>query len=499
MSNKKDHALYDSKKYSSYNPVCLVEFFELSQTYNAVQKKLLYSKEVEIDRAVIYNKEEYYAVELSKKEFDLYSLIYQSDIRQKFDTVQTQITIFPNSRDRNFSIIISDIIFLYKIYLEPMVIVNAYFGPQHIYMHSDTDQEVDTELIGKYLERNVLNIEERQFVSEMQVKQYEAVQVVEEKPKHLFSNLFAKKKDDDEEKNENKFNLSIMEQKIFNMNALKIVNGSANPEKELDNLIGLENVKREIKKLKAKLEYQKKREARGIKDNTVTNLHMCFLGSPGTGKTTVARIMTGLLYNLGYLKENKCIEIGANELKGGYVGQTAIKTKAIMRNAKNKILFIDEAYSLFDKSGSGYGKEAIDVIIKEMEDNKNDLIVIFAGYHDEMEKFLKMNDGLKSRINRYIDFENYTTVEMGKIFTSFLRKKKLYINQDALEKSLLLFKNAGLKDRFSNGRFARNLLEKVEEEHAYNVRNSTDSQRRDTITTEDISTDIIRELLTQSM
>lgn len=496
MSNLQNHIIYNSLDYNQYKALCTVEIFLVPTAYGATEK-LLYSKDFAPAEIRIYNNDEYYSLEFQANNKmhrdEITEIILNKDLRNKNGLVRTQITIYPNDKDKMFSLIISNILFLNMITLKDNSILDIYFTPNTLYMKSDSIQKIDPLKIRKYLDRNMLNREEKEFMTKF-LEEQKNKKFIPEKQKSVFS--FFKKNTDT--KQDNNFVLSATEQKIFNMDALKIVTGSADPEQELNNLIGLENVKQEIIKLKAKLEYKKKREARGIKDESATNLHMCFLGSPGTGKTTVARIMTGLLYNMGYIKENKCIEIGANELKGGYTGQTSIKTKAILRNAKNKILFIDEAYSLFEKNG-GYGKEALDVIIKEMEDNKDNLIIIFAGYQKEMESFLNMNDGLRSRINRYIYFDNYKPTEMGQIFTSFLSKKKLYIEENALEKSLILFKNAGLKDRFSNGRFARNLLEKVEEEHAFNVRNERDINRRDTITTEDISTDIVRELLTQSM
>lgn len=502
-----NNAIYISENFKDYKPLLIVELFLLSNAYGA-QEKLLLQKEVNLNKINIYDQEEYFQIEIINTNENInnetISYIISPDIRDKFNNnIRTQLTIYPNNKDKNFSIKLLNISSFRTFRFREDYIIDIGCDRNHIYMQSDNAQEIDSKKIGRYLERNILNQEEQKFLLETRQKQsYNSTFVAEpEERQHLFSFMNKKKENPKAEGNESskKFILSPTEAKIFNMEAIKLVEGSTNPEKELNELIGLSNVKTEIKKLKAKLEYKRNREARGIKDESVTNLHMCFLGSPGTGKTTVARIMTGLLYNLGYVKENKCIELGANELKGGYTGQTAIKTKAILRNAKNKVLFIDEAYSLYEKNGSSYGQEALDVIIKEMEDNKDNLIIIFAGYQKEMELFLQMNDGLKSRINRYIVFENYNTVEMGQIFTSFLRKKKLYIDDAALEKSLLLFKNAALKDKFSNGRFARNLLEKVEEEHAFNVRNEKDSKRRDTITTQDISKDIVQELLTQSM
>jgi AAA+ superfamily predicted ATPase len=170
-----------------------------------------------------------------------------------------------------------------------------------------------------------------------------------------------------------------------------------------------------------------------------------------------------------------------------------------MKSAKNRVLFIDEAYALFDDYENGYGKEAVAVILKEMEDERDNTIVIFAGYKNDMEEFLTMNDGLKSRINRYIDFKNYSVPELTEILMSYLKKKKLYITEGALAKCILAFKKAETSERFSNGRFVRNMLEKIEYEHAYNTHGIKDTKRQDTITEEDVSDDLINELLTRSM
>ena len=181
--------------------------------------------------------------------------------------------------------------------------------------------------------------------------------------------------------------------------------------------------------MKAKLAYRAAQKKRGITTIDGSSMHMCFTGNPGTGKTTVARIITGILYDMGYIKENKCIEVNGQNLKGGYQGQTAIITKLVLKSAKNKVLFIDEAYALFDGYQNGYGKEAVAVILKQMEDERDNTVIIFAGYKNDMDTFLLMNDGLKSRINRYIDCKNYNTEELTDILISMLKKKKLYISE----------------------------------------------------------------------
>ena len=293
--------------------------------------------------------------------------------------------------------------------------------------------------------------------------------------------------------------MSESEKQIFKAEMLTLASGSSDSEKELEAMIGLGEVKDQIKKFQKKLQYRQRQKARGIDVSAASSMHMCFTGAPGTGKTTVARILTGILYDLGYIKENKYVEINGQNLKGGYVGQTAILTKLVLKSAKNKILFIDEAYALYDESANGYGKEAVATLLKHMEDERDNTIVIFAGYKKDMEMFLAMNDGLKSRINRYIDFNNYTLEELTQIFQKMLEKKKLYITPEALAKCVLAFKKAALSPRFSNARFARNLIEKIEFEHAYNVRGTNDNRRMDTIEVVDVTDRILEELLNYSM
>lgn len=282
---------------------------------------------------------------------------------------------------------------------------------------------------------------------------------------------------------------------FINPKSLKIHKGSSNPEKELENIIGLDNIKKDILKLKYMLEYEKNRKTRGIETNGEASLHMCFMGHPGTGKTTIARIMTGLLYNMDYIKENKCVEINGLDLKGGYIGQSAIITKQIIDKARGGILFIDEAYALCENKGNSFGKEAVSVLLKEMEDNRDDLIVIFAGYEDDMNKFLNINPGFRSRVNKYFDFVDYTSLELSQIFISMLRKMHLRIEKDAFMKCIELFYEAKKHPNFSNGRFVRNLVEQIEEYHILNITDYNDNLRMDTVLIEDIPDKLIDKML----
>lgn len=358
--------------------------------------------------------------------------------------------------------------------------------------------------LSSVVEYNTISEHEKQFIAEKVHKQNQLVFEHKkfEKQTAFISKLFSsedKKKKQASNNLAESLHMTEQEKSIFNPDILNISGGELVPETTLNNLIGLDTVKTEVKKLKAKLAYRKKQEERKIYTDSSASMHMCFTGSPGTGKTTVARIITGILYHLGYVKENKCVEVNGQNLKGGYTGQTAIITKLVLKSAKNRVLFIDEAYALFDDYESGFGKEAVATILKHMEDERDNTIVIFAGYKDDMEVFLNMNDGLKSRINRYIDFRNYNCEELTEILMSYLKKKKLYITEDALAKCILAFKKAETSERFSNGRFVRNMLEKIEYEHAYNTHNTKDTRRQDTIEVEDVPDELINELLTRSM
>ena len=377
----------------------------------------------------------------------------------------------------------------------------------HVYIGNEIATGFTHKNLDKVVEYEILTEEEQKFVKQ----DAEALSMLEygikkeKKSSNFLNNMFGvkKKPDDDTPLNAtaliNSLHLTEQEKQIFDPEMLTVSAGISNSEEALNNLIGLENVKTEIKKLKHKLQYRKRQQNRGIRVDDASSMHMCFTGAPGTGKTTVARIITGILYDMGYIKENRCIEVNGQNLKGGYQGQTAIITKLVMKSAKNKVLFIDEAYALFDGYGNGYGKEAVAVLLKHMEDERDNTVVIFAGYKNDMEEFLLMNDGLKSRINRYIHFKNYSTEELSKIMLLSLKKKKLYITEKALGKCVLAFKKAASTERFSNARFVRNLIEKIEYEHAYNTHSTKDVRRQDTIEVADVPDEVINELLTHSM
>ena len=186
-------------------------------------------------------------------------------------------------------------------------------------------------------------------------------------------------------------------------------------KKELHSYIGLDEVKKEVETLINLVTIQKLRKENGLPVNDLS-LHMVFSGNPGTGKTMIARLMARVYKNLGILSKGQLVEVDRSGLVAGYVGQTAIKTSEVIEKAKGGVLFIDEAYALTNRGGNDYGQEAVDTLLKAMEDHRDDLIVIVAGYVGPMEEFIHSNPGLESRFNRFLHFPDYTVEEMMAIF-----------------------------------------------------------------------------------
>ena len=235
------------------------------------------------------------------------------------------------------------------------------------------------------------------------------------------------------------------------------------PYEELDGLIGLDAVKQEVRSLANFVKLQKQREAKGLKTAKVS-YHLGFYGSPGTGKTTVARIVGRIYKDLGVLKKGHTVETDRAGLVGEYVGKTGPKTDTVISQALDGVLFIDEAYSLVPESGNGsdYGQEAISTILKRMEDYRDRLVVIVAGYKNEMKRFIDSNPGLQSRFNRYIDFPDYSPKELTDIFKMYMKKNQYTISEETENYLKEQFEYAvAHKDRnFGNARFARNVFEK---------------------------------------
>jgi type VII secretion ATPase EccA len=264
------------------------------------------------------------------------------------------------------------------------------------------------------------------------------------------------------------------------------------PYEELDELIGLEDVKAEVHSLANFVKVQKQREQQGLKTAKLS-YHLVLTGSPGTGKTTVARIIARIYKDLGILKKGHTVETDRSGLVAKYIGQTAQQTNHVVDSALNGVLFIDEAYSLVPEGNmiGDYGQEAISTLLKRMEDDRDRLVVIIAGYPKEMNRFIDSNPGLKSRFTRYINFPDYTSKELFEIFVKLYLKKNQYtITDDAaayLRKSL--DEAVAHKDKnFGNARYVRNVFEKAIQEQANRVSTLKNATARDLteITIEDI-------------
>ena len=257
---------------------------------------------------------------------------------------------------------------------------------------------------------------------------------------------------------------------------------AGDPYKELDDLIGLESVKKEVRSLANFVKLQKQREAKGLKTAKVS-YHLVFYGSPGTGKTTVARIIGRIYKDLGVLKKGHTVETDRSGLVAKFMGQTALKTDTVVQQAIHGVLFIDEAYALVPEDGNGqdYGQEAISTLLKRMEDYRDSLVVIIAGYRNEMQRFIDSNPGLQSRFNRYIDFPDYTGAELTDIFKMYMKKNQYTLAPDAENylREQLDYAVAHKDRNFGNARFARNVFEKSIQQQANRLAGKTNLSKEE--------------------
>ena len=284
-----------------------------------------------------------------------------------------------------------------------------------------------------------------------------------------YKNLSAKQKKE--------FDLQILadNERIISTGELKKVTfkGSKDPEAELNKLIGLSNVKSEVLRMKAKMEYDIKYKRKD--KSSQGGYHMCFGGSPGTGKTTVARIMAGFLFKYGCIKENKYIEVDSSFLKGSTPDLTLKRVKMILNRARGGVLFIDEAYSLMSGVNAA---EIIAELVKYMEDHKKDFALILAGYQNDMEKLINSNPGLHSRISKYVHFRDYNLEELKDIFTAVANEAGYCVDASAYERFEYKIIQEMSSKNFGNARTVKNLLQQIMDNHAYNVMNGIISEEK---------------------
>jgi len=258
---------------------------------------------------------------------------------------------------------------------------------------------------------------------------------------------------------------------------------------DLNELTGLQTVKDEVRNIQQLLKLQKKMTALTAKTMQRPNMHMVFAGNPGTGKTTVARLLAEILYNLGYVRQNKLVEVSPKDLVGRYVGQTAPKTAAVCESAYDGVLFIDEAYELAvfgNGSTDQFRSECITELIKQMEDNRERLVVIFAGYTDEMRDLLSSNAGFASRVGKIIFFEDYTVDQLVDMFVNLVNKNGMHIREAAEAEVRRAVERAKATEHFGNARYVRNLYEDTIREHAKNTVYTEDPDVLLEITVQDI-------------
>ena len=229
---------------------------------------------------------------------------------------------------------------------------------------------------------------------------------------------------------------------------------------ELMEMIGIDDAKKVIGQALNYYKAQKLFADKGMKADRPA-MHMVFTGNPGTAKTTVARLFSRIMKENDLLSKGRLVEVGRGDLVGKYVGWTAPAIQKKFRDAQGSVLFIDEAYSLVDDRDGSFGDEAINTIVQEMENHRDDVVVIFAGYPDKMEKFLQKNPGLRSRIAFHVPFADYNTAELCDIASLIAKKKGLRLTEDARERLSVVFDVAKNDDDFGNGRYARNVIEKA--------------------------------------
>lgn len=290
--------------------------------------------------------------------------------------------------------------------------------------------------------------------------------------KNKFSQLSKKERDAIEQQK------TIDRERILPSTVLKAAThkGSETPEIELDKMIGLANVKAEVEKMIARMEFEAgKCKNKHTETHVFTSMNMLFTGNPGTGKTSIARIMAAFLYKYGYIKKNQSIEVDGNFFNGLSKGESSAKTSALIQAARGGVLFIDEAYALLTG-----GQEVIATIVKAMEDYRDDTVFIFAGYEREMSEFIESNSGLKSRFKYILHFNDYNDAELSEIFEMMAHEAGFCVTPDIKDKAIDLLSKKRHEAFFGNARDVRNLVDKAIDNHALNIkqRDSIDPSMR---------------------
>lgn len=275
-------------------------------------------------------------------------------------------------------------------------------------------------------------------------------------------------------------------ERILDSQTLKNIthSGSEDPQTDMDAMIGLDSVKKQMTEIAVRMMYERnewKRNGNKGKFKPKEAMHMIFMGGPGTGKTTVARIMAGFLYKNGYIRKNQSIEVDGNFFKGLTPGESSKKTKILIKKSMGGVLFIDEAYSLL---AGGNGQETIATIVKEMEDYRDDLVIILAGYDKEMKQLVNSNPGIESRVKYYLWFGNYTMGDYQKMFMQLAHKRNLQVSSECLSTVVKRLKYEKTLPNFGNARAVRNLFEKTLDKHAVRVVNK--SAEADKLTADDV-------------
>lgn len=252
---------------------------------------------------------------------------------------------------------------------------------------------------------------------------------------------------------------------------------------ELDQLVGIGPVKDEIHRLTATFRVLARRRLEGLPVSP-SSYHCVFSGSPGTGKTTVARVMARVYRALGVIETDNLVEVDRSDLVAKYVGQTAAKTNAVIDSALDGVLFIDEAYALANGGPSDYGHEAVETLLKRMEDDRDRLVVVIAGYTDKMKTFIAMNPGLRSRFTRYIEFPDYSVDELTEIFVRMAKQEEYVLMPNVLSRVRLEMERwlAKATKSFGNARSVRNLFERAKEHQAQRLEPSLDELTREEMT-----------------